>query len=83
MGREITFPQVCEKRELGGGGWTQATGHGIRGQDAAILAWQGLDSPKAPPEQPELCIGSHVIYQGLEKAPLLNSHRVMLGCTLL
>lgn len=39
-------------------------------------------APKHPQsKQPDLGICPHVIYQGLEKAPLPNSHRVMLGCT--
>lgn len=34
------------------------------------------DGPKAPLEQPDLGRGFQGIYQGLEKAPLLISHRL-------
>lgn len=51
MGREITFPQVCEKGEPGGGGWTQAA---CLQQDTGrcrLLSLARSDGPKAPPEQ--------------------------------
>lgn len=74
IGREITFPQVCEKGELAGGGWTQAASLQQDHRDMDVLGKS--DGPKAPLEQPDLGRGFQGIYQGLEKAPLLISHQL-------
>lgn len=83
MGREIIFPQVCEKGKPGGGGWTRSASLQRDTEGCSHVSLARSDGPIAPPERPDLVISSFVIYQGLEKASLPNSHWVMLSCTLL
>lgn len=80
MGRKITFPQVCETGGLGGGGWTQAASLQQDTGGCGRLSLARSDGPKAPPEQPDLGIGSRDL-PGTGESTTAKFPPGDLGCT--